>query len=144
VRARLFWLVSRIAVFIYARLPIFGRLHGSIAIIRRDGGFLGIQRNDGYGVGFPGGIVKPWESPEQALCREVLEETGLRITSADFKFAFENSDLYPTHVRVYEASVEGQLQGSWEGTPAIFSLADLEEKVIHTQRDVVEYLKKSH
>jgi 8-oxo-dGTP pyrophosphatase MutT (NUDIX family) len=141
VRARLFWLISRIAVFGYHHFPIFGQLPGAIAIIRRDDGFIGVKRNDGYGVGFPGGLVHRGESPEAALRREVFEESGLRIVSADLKFEFENSDLYPTRVRVFEATVEGEIRSSWEGIVGVFTLDELEQGVIHTQREVVEYLK---
>ena len=140
-RARLFWLISRIAVFGYRHFPIFGRLPGAIAIIRRDGGFVAIRRSDGFGIGFPGGLLKRGEAPETALRREVLEESGLSIVAIDFKFEFENSDLYPTRVRVFEAQVEGEIRSSWEGEVGIFTLDQLEKGVILTQRDVVEHLK---
>jgi 8-oxo-dGTP pyrophosphatase MutT (NUDIX family) len=141
VRARLFWLISRIAVFGYRHFPIFGSLPGAIAIIRRDGGFVGVERNDGYGIGFPGGLLRRGESAEQTLRREVLEESGLRILSAEFQFDFENSDLYPTRVDVFEATAEGEMRSSWEGSVGVFTLEELEQKVITSQRKVVQYLK---
>jgi 8-oxo-dGTP pyrophosphatase MutT (NUDIX family) len=141
VHARVFWLISRVAIFLYRHFPVFGPIPGSIAIIRRDGGFLVVKRNDGFGFGFPGGIAMPWESAEQALRREVLEETGLKIASVELRFEFNDSSLYPARTTVFEAAVEGNLRNSWEGTVAIVTLSELEPGVIRSQRPVVEYLK---
>jgi 8-oxo-dGTP pyrophosphatase MutT (NUDIX family) len=143
VRPRIFWLISRTAIFIYRRFPVFGPIPGSIAIIRRDDGFVAIKRNDGYGLGFPGGIARPWESAEQALRREVREETGLELTSADLKFKFTITVLYPTTTSVFEATAEGPFRGSWEGAAAVVSLADLDRDVMITQRPVVDYLQRN-
>jgi 8-oxo-dGTP pyrophosphatase MutT (NUDIX family) len=142
-RARLFWLISRIAVLGYRHFPIFGSLRGAVAIISRDGGFVAVKRNDGYGIGFPGGLLRRGETAEQALRREVFEESGLRILTAEFKFDFENSDLYPTRVRVFEVTAEGEMRSSWEGSVGVFTLDELERNVIGTQRKVVEYLRYS-
>jgi 8-oxo-dGTP diphosphatase len=54
------------------------------AIIRDSGGaLLLIRRRNEPGAGLwslPGGRVEPGESDEQAVVREVAEETGLRVT----------------------------------------------------------------
>ena len=55
------------------------------AIIKsRDGSrFLAIKRKDGIHAGkwaFPGGVVEKGETAEDALKREVKEETGLDIS----------------------------------------------------------------
>lgn len=142
-KSRLFWLISRAAVAGYRRLPIFGRIPGAIAIIRRDGGFLGIKRSDGYGISMLGGIIMPWETPEHALRREVFEESGLTIGSADRLFEYESSLLYPARTTVFEAEAAGTARSSWEGKVGVFSLAELEQGIIASQRRVVEYLKES-
>ena len=51
------------------------------AIIRRDGKFLMIRgtRRGKSEFSFPGGLVDEGETLEQALAREVLEETGYEI-----------------------------------------------------------------
>jgi 8-oxo-dGTP pyrophosphatase MutT (NUDIX family) len=131
------------AIGVYRRLPLFGPIPGSIAIIRRDGGFLAIRRNDGYGLGFPGGIAHPWESAEQALCREVREETGLEIISADLKFEYQTSILYPSRTRVFEATAEGDFRSSWEGSVRLVSLLELDGGIMASQRPVVDYLKRN-
>jgi 8-oxo-dGTP pyrophosphatase MutT (NUDIX family) len=143
VRARVFWVISRVATFLYRHFPVFGPIPGSIAIIRRNDGFIVIKRNDGFGFGFPGGIAMPWESAEQALQREVREETGLEVVSADLRFEFSDSSRYPAHTRVFAATVDGEVHGSWEGAVAVVTLSDLETNVISSQRPVVEYLKRN-
>lgn len=52
------------------------------AVIQRDGQVLVAQRNSGYLAGkweFPGGKVRPSESAEGALIREIQEEFGASI-----------------------------------------------------------------
>jgi len=141
VRARLFWFISRTAIFLYRHFPIFGPIPGSVALIRRGAGFLVIQRNDGYGLGLPGGVARPFESAEKALLREVFEETGLTVTSAELKLVFETSLLYPTRTSVFEATVEGEPRGSWEGRVVSVSLEELEHGIMKTQMPVVDYLR---
>src|SRR5689334_11774342 len=62
-----FWLWSRMATAIYRRLPVFGRLRGSNAIIESRGRFLLLRRNDGLGLCFPGGLASGAESTLDAL-----------------------------------------------------------------------------
>ena len=106
VKARLFWIISRLAHMIYSRVPFLGRIHGSLAIVRWEGGFLMIERNDGMGLGFPGGIrFFRSESPEAGVRREVTEETGLAVTSAKFLFSYRSDRIIPTETDVFEATV---------------------------------------
>lgn len=143
-RARVFWLISRTAIYLYRRFPIFGPIPGSIAIIRRPDGFLVVQRNDGYGLGFPGGIVHPWETAEQALRREVREETGLEVLNAELKFEFRNTVLYPTRTTVFEATLaEGPCRSSWEGRIAVVSFDELNRNIMPSQRPVVDFLQNT-
>jgi 8-oxo-dGTP pyrophosphatase MutT (NUDIX family) len=139
-KSRLFWIVSRSAQFLYCHFPVFGPLRGAVAIIRRDNGFVAIERNDGNGLSFPGGISRFQESPESTVRREVLEETGLTLTGADFKFDFKVRAPLPAHTFVFEAEAEGELRGSWEGTPRIVSLDELQRRIVEPQRRIAEGL----
>ena len=54
---------------------------GVCAIIKNGGFYLAVSRKDKSGMwGLPGGKVDPGETLEEALLREVLEETNLEVT----------------------------------------------------------------
>ena len=42
----------------------------------------------------PGGFIDMYETAEEAVCREVLEETGLTVTSTGYLFSLPNIYLY--------------------------------------------------
>lgn len=42
----------------------------------------------------PGGFVDMYETAEEAVAREVLEETGMRVIRTDFMFTLPNTYLY--------------------------------------------------
>jgi 8-oxo-dGTP pyrophosphatase MutT (NUDIX family) len=138
--SRLFWIYSRVAHALYSRFPIFGEIKGAVAIIRRDGGYVVIDRNDGFGLGFPGGISGRRETPEQTVRREVREETGLILTTAEFRFEFHASEPFPNFTRVFEAAAEGKLHSSWEGQARVAPLAELQLRIVPQQRPILEYL----
>ena len=125
---------------VYGRFPVFGALRGSVAVIRRNGLFLALDRSDGLGLAFPGGLALPWESDEKTLVREVEEETGLHITSWSLLFRYNNTDPYPGRVSVFRAEGEGELRSSWEGVPCWVSPADLHERLMSNQKTILERL----
>jgi len=53
---------------------------GSVAVIRKGGSYLLEKRSDSDRWGFPGGRIEDDESAEDAVIREVREETGLQVT----------------------------------------------------------------
>lgn len=143
-RAGLFWIVSRSAITAYRAFPFRGHLPGAIAIIRRENGFVIIDRSDGYGLAFPGGVSRRGERPEQTVQREIKEETGLVASSAALLFSFKDDSLYPAETFVFEAEVSGEMRGSWEGSVRIATLDDLRQGIIRSQRRVVEWLERQN
>ena len=137
-----FWILSRAGLAIYSRCPIFGTLRVVLGVIRNQDSFLVIERNDGRGVSFPGGIALPWESAEKTAQREIWEETGLRVTKSVLKLRYFSSVEIPVDVSVFEIEADGQLRASWEGTPRWLHLDELRQRVLPSQRRVVESLSQ--
>ena len=55
-------------------------IYCSIGIIQQNNYILSVSRKeDETDFGLPGGKVEPNETPEQGLCREILEETGIKV-----------------------------------------------------------------
>ena len=139
-RGPLFWIISRLAVFAYRTFPFRGHLPGAIGILRREGGFLVIDRNDGHGLSFAGGMSRRREEPLKTLRREVEEETGLKLSSATLLFHYKDDSIFPAEIFVFEAQASGDLRGSWEGEPVVVDLQDLRGRIIRSQRRVVAWL----
>lgn len=138
--AKVFWLLSRGCIAIYSRLPIFGPLKGVVGLIRYKDSFLVIERSDGRGVSFPGGLQFPWESAEKALVREVHEETGLEVARFAFKLSYYTSAEIPLTIAVFDAEAAGQLRSSWEGIPGWLPLTELRQRLLPSQRQVLDHL----
>jgi 8-oxo-dGTP pyrophosphatase MutT (NUDIX family) len=87
------------------------------AIVVKDDTLLLVlhKRGDKEYYLLPGGGVEQGESDEQALRRELLEETGLTI--APGKLLFETTSVYPDHSRrvvqrVYLCQASGEIAPS--------------------------------
>lgn len=130
--------MSRTGLAFYSRLPIFGRLHACVAVIRDQENFLVIERSDGRGLSFPGGLAFPWESAEDALAREVREETGLIVTKSRLLLRYDSSVEILVNLTAFEAEVSGELRGSWEGTPCWRPRSELLQRILPSQRRIVQ------
>jgi 8-oxo-dGTP pyrophosphatase MutT (NUDIX family) len=138
-----FWILSRTGLAVYSRLPIFGALRVAVGVIRNSGGFLVIERSDGRGFSFPGGIAMPWERTEHAVAREFYEETGLNVSSARLKFCYFSDVEIPVNLAVYEVEAEGQLRASWEGTPRWLPATALRPLLLPSQKRIVDAFSES-
>lgn len=165
-RRRLFWVVARTCFTLYRWFPLFGTLRASVAIIQRDQQFLMIERNDGRGVSLPGGLAGRKETAEEALRREVLEETGLRVPALELLLHYHSTADVPCDVSVFrvqsraqskvqsevqskvqsevlsEAEATGELKSSWEGSPQWMTLAEIELRILESQRPVLEFFRQ--
>ena len=122
---RTFRFLSRLAVAVYPRLPLFGDLCSSVGILRRGDLYLLQRRSDDLGWAFPGGTAWPWETAEQTLHRELLEETGLTLRHVRPLFQYHDRRFLPCRITVFAAEGIGEARGSWEGDVAWLPLATL-------------------
>lgn len=136
----LFWLCSRIFVGVYGRLPLFGTLRTAAAVVCREGRYLVVDRSDGRGLGFPGGIAMPWESERRAMERETEEETGMRVTAAAFAFRYRVRWPIPCWIAVFDATAEGEPRGSWEGRAVWATREELRAGVFESHAAIVQHL----
>ena len=82
---------------------------------------LMLQRSDNHAWCFPGGMVEPGETTEEAARREVLEETGLAVGKLELFGVFSGEELhyvYPNGDEVYNVDVVYQTS-EYEGLVTI-------------------------
>lgn len=81
-----------------------------------DGRILLQEKSSGEGWSLPAGGIEPGETPEQAIVREVLEETRLQVRPADilgvfggraFRYVYPNGDAIEYTVVLYLCDVIG-------------------------------------
>ena len=140
IKRSLFAILSRTGFAVYCRFPIFGALRASVAIIRNRELVLVIDRSDGRGLSFPGGFALPWETAEQAVVREFLEETGLQIDKPIVLFEYRSSLDIPCIITVFEADATGELRDSWEGLPRWLPWTDIRPLLLPNQQEIVDRL----
>jgi 8-oxo-dGTP pyrophosphatase MutT (NUDIX family) len=141
-RARVFRVISRTCIALYRRFPVFGALRGAIAVLPCGELYVMIERADGLGLCFPGGLVHPWESAESALRREIEEETGMVVQGVESWFDYRDNGLYPTHIFVFRAQASGEPRSSWEGRVVSVDLKEMEAGILVNQRQVVSRLRQ--
>jgi 8-oxo-dGTP pyrophosphatase MutT (NUDIX family) len=136
----LFSLLSRTGVAVYSRFPIFGALRASVAVIRNNQLILVVERSDGRGLSLPGGFTHPWETPEQAVVRETVEETGLRVSQSTFLFEYQTTLDVPCVITVFQLEASGELHDSWEGSPRWLPLTEIRPQLLASQRQIIDRL----
>lgn len=113
-RAILFiYLIKLLAKFFFVETP---PLFSVTALIKKEKKLLFVNLSYQNGLGFPGGVVKAGETLEEAIKREVLEETGLQvIKSTYYSSVFASYNGIPTASVIFEVETQGQLKESEEG-----------------------------
>lgn len=122
-------------------------------IFNDEGKVLLQKRQDRNVWGFPGGALELGESVEEALKREVLEETGLEVTLnkllgiySKYEDYYPNGDEAQTITFFFELSIKGgKLSCSNEETLELkyFSLNAVPRLVNKQQNDFLNDLKMS-
>ncbi|MBP6013840.1 MAG: NUDIX domain-containing protein [Alphaproteobacteria bacterium] len=87
------------------------------AVIRDDAGRILLQeKSSGEGWSLPAGGIEPGETPQDAIRREVMEETGLRVLSTQllaifggraFRYTYPNGHRVEYLVALYLCKAEG-------------------------------------
>lgn len=82
-------------------------------VVKKDGKFLLCQRPAGKAHAgmweFPGGKLEKGESPEEALCRELFEELGMRVRVLRIVDAIRRADASgDTLLLFYECTAEDE------------------------------------
>lgn len=91
----------------------------AVAAVIRDGeGRVLLQeKSPGEGWSLPAGGIEPGETPEQAITREVLEETQLQVRTAqilgvfggkEFRYVYPSGDAVEYTVILYLCNVAGR------------------------------------
>lgn len=108
------------------------------AVIHDPAGKLLLQeKSSGEGWSLPAGAIEPGETPQQAIIREVMEETGRVVTPGtilgvfggrDFRHTYPNGDQVEYVVTLFRCHVVEDL-GSWSDGEtrllAYFALDDM-------------------
>jgi 8-oxo-dGTP diphosphatase len=100
----------------------------------------------------PGGLIEPGEEPGEALAREILEETGLKIAATDLTPVYAGAEVYGGENRV-RLLYKGRLSGkkpevviSWEHDQARWlpqtELPRIEEEFHSFYHDALEYVQR--
>jgi 8-oxo-dGTP pyrophosphatase MutT (NUDIX family) len=125
----------------------------SVILFDSEGRVLMEQRSDNGSWCFPGGAVEPGERVEEAVQREVLEETGLTVDGLELFGVFSGEELhyiYPNKDEVYiidivysAAYMDGVLRLNDESkAAAFFRISELPPDISPPVIPIVRELKK--
>lgn len=133
-------------VFIKAQTVIFGirefpPILSVSAVIKKDNKLLVIKPTYKKHLLLPGGVVQELETPEEALVREVKEETGLDIKVGKLLGTYTFKKILAGLNFCYQAAITGgKLRQSKEGEPVWLKPEEaLRKSGSGTRRKIEEY-----
>jgi 8-oxo-dGTP diphosphatase len=89
------------------------------AVVRSDQGVLLALRRELQGWELPGGAARPGEADEEALRREIREETGLEVRVESLSGVYVRTGFRPHTARVFRCRVSGGALRPSEETPRV-------------------------
>jgi 8-oxo-dGTP diphosphatase len=105
-----------------------------------------IKRRDVPVWVLPGGALDQGETPEEGIIREVLEETGLKVSIKRKVAVYSPINKLGTLTHLFECSaIDGELQtGSETADIGFFPLDQLPSSFFYIHRDMIEDTVKNH
>ena len=76
------------------------------------------------------------------LRREVLEETGMRVSCAEPRMQYHSTADVPCNISVFRVEAEGEIKESWEGSPRWMTFREIEPRIINSQRPVLGLMQE--
>lgn len=120
------------------------------AIIEIDGGIVLIKRkNPPAGWAIPGGFVDYGETLEEAVCREMEEETGLNVNLSRQFHTYSDPKRDPRHhtiSTIFIATASGEPNAGDDAKEArVFTKDNLPEDIAFDHRQILEdYFTKKY
>jgi 8-oxo-dGTP pyrophosphatase MutT (NUDIX family) len=120
---------------------------GNVLILRRSGTHPMLAGHPDL----PGGLIEPGEEPGEAVAREILEETGLKVAVSDLEPVYAGTETYQdeSRLRLLYAGRLGEekpeITISWEHDQAewrpLSELPDIEKQFHSFYHDALEYIQ---
>lgn len=124
------------------------RLNANAVITNKEGKFLFIKLKGGpfaHGVSIPGGGINPGEFSGEAVKREILEETGIKIKENITPFGFCELINKPIKqhrvVLLLHAVADGEPKETEEGTSRWLTYEEAENELLPFTKEAIRIWK---
>ncbi len=94
------------------------------ALVTNDQGKILLVKSPMRGWEYPGGLIEPGETFQEALCREVREEAGVEIEVTGFIGICKNVERNMVNIDFTARYLSGELTVSEESTEVIWATAE--------------------
>ena len=100
------------------------------ALVTNEHGQILLVKSPRRGWEYPGGLMEPGETFQEALCREVREEAGIEIEITGFIGICKNIEKDTVNIDFTARYISGKLTPSKESTDVIWATPDEAEKLV--------------